>query len=395
MARPQKIIRTKRIYRKKSKAKSFFKGLLFVLLILALVGVGFIVSREWSERFGSDAQKPDISDIISAPSGEQSSGVSSVTSEDEEEPIPVSKSEINACYIDFSKLKANENNFDGYFKSLKEEGYNAVYIELKTVDGRVTFKTDNEFVVKYQSMIEGAVDIDSVVAAVLDNSMIPIAKITALRDPYCSHVDNENSFAYLDQLDVNWLDNRYDLGGKSWLNPYMEQARLYISSLSKEASDRGFKMIVLEDVIFPEKNTGKMNPVNPFTTRDKILSQVVAEAQVACGDTPVVRGINAVSEMIRREGDYLSYAESFGDKVAVYVDMESINEHKQIVCEKTKVLTDGQYDPQTKAEAIAEAILSQTKTRDDKTIITIVKAEDKTALSEVITGLSNNSFILK
>lgn len=393
MARPQKIIRTKRIYRKKSKAKKFFKAFLFILLILALVGVGFIVSKEWNKRFGPNAPKTDLSDIISSPEPSESSDLSSDI--EEEAPPTVADSEINAFYVDFDSLKANAGNIDGYLKGLKDKGYNAVYVELKTADGLVTFKTENEFVKKYQAVAEGAVDIDSVIAAVKENNMIPIAKITALRDSHSSHVDNDNSFAYLDQLDTNWLDNRFDLGGKSWLNPYMEQARLYIASLSKEASDRGFEMIVLEDVIFPEKNTAKMNPVNPFTTREAILAQVVSEAQTACGDTPVLRGVNAVSEMLKREGDYQSYAESFGEKVAVYVDLESINEQKQIVCEKTKVLTDGKYDSATKAEVIAEAILSQTKTSDDSVVITIVAEKDRAALSEVITSLSNNSFIIK
>ena len=48
MSKPRKVVRGKRIYRGRSKRPGqILRGILFALLLVVLIGIGYIVCREW------------------------------------------------------------------------------------------------------------------------------------------------------------------------------------------------------------------------------------------------------------------------------------------------------------------------------------------------------------
>lgn len=302
MAKQKKVIRTKRIYRKRSGHKRAFGAVLFVLLLVALVGFGYIVMKEWSKRFGSGTPPSSVvsSDLTSLPSSE------STSSEVSSEPS-ASLGAVHAKLMPAADLTRTGTALTEYMQSLKSAGYDAVYIELKSADGTVTFNTANEMAKQFGAVSETPADLDALISAAKGAGLTPIARISALQDPKAAHVKYGNSFGYENSAEVNWLDDSPANGGKAWLNPYMENARKYIADLCAEASQHGFAGIVLENVTFPLKNTGKMGTLNETTTRDKILAQLVEESQAAAGETPVYLeitprmvaeyGLNAVAAM--------------------------------------------------------------------------------------------------
>lgn len=311
MAKSKKVIRTKYLYRK-SKKKKAVSFVLFMLLIVILVGVGYLVTREWSERFGANAPSSSIPPV-SIPSEEVSSAVIS-SEEQSSTPVAPTRNDLAMRMITADEIRqAGEAGLPALLENARANGYNGVCFELKDTDGLLAYTSQNPFAIEYGSVGEGAVSLEALVKAAQDAGMTPSAKVTALRDNHSAHAVNyQNSFAYQTPDGANWLDNSPANGGRAWLNPYMENARNYISGLCGEISAAGIKSIILTDVCFPYKNTQHLNEVNPFTTREKVLGQMMNEARAAAEDalvyaefTPRTLAEHQV-EGIRELGPYLA-----------------------------------------------------------------------------------------
>lgn len=328
MSRSRKIVRTKRIYRKKSSHKKLINTIIFILLIIVLVAFGYIVSREWAKRFGPNA--PQSSLPVSS-----TGSVSNNSPSSEAEDLPVSSdiaidtalSDVKAAYVSSETLLAQKwDNYQSYFASLKTQGYTAVYIELKPENGIIQYNTQNEMAKKYQAVSENAIDLTQLISAVKQAELVPIARISALKDYRAPHVENENSFAYSNQLETNWLDDSMVRGGKPWLNPYMDNARQYVVDISKEIVDAGFEALVLENVNFPDKNTAKMNVVNQTKSYAEILRQLLDEVQTAVGDTPVYVGYHNESFVKTKENPYYVSAQELGwENVVIIIEYDDLN----------------------------------------------------------------------
>lgn len=326
MAKKRKIVRTKRIYKKRSTNKKALSMVLFILLILILVGLGFIVRKEWSKRFGPNAPQSSMP-TSSAPSSStpDSSDVSSEATSSQEQPNMLSG--VKAIHMTADVLLQQKGDqYKSYLDKAKNEGYNAVYVELKSEDGIILFNTNNEMAKAYGTISENPTDITMLVSAIKQAGLTPIAQISVLKDARAPHVSNNNSYAFSTQLETNWLDDSFDRGGKPWLNPYMDDARKYVVDLSKEIIDAGFDSIVLNNVMFPDKNTGKMNVINQTKSYSEILKQLVNEVQTAIGTAKVYVSYSSESFIKTKESTYYVSAKDIGHtNVAIMINNADLN----------------------------------------------------------------------
>lgn len=333
MAKPRKVIRTKRIYKRRTRHKAV-GTILFIVLLVLLVGLGYIVSKEWAKRFGGGAQ------ISSA--AESSKPESTASGSGSAESVPVSSEVVSSqpaegpvlkgTLMSMEDMKKTGDALAAYMQNLKAEGYTAVYVTLKDESGVISYSTANEMALKYGAVSKEPVDLDGIVAAAQSAGLAPVARISALKDPLAAHVKNGNSYGYNNSPDVNWLDDSPKNGGKAWLNPYMENARKYIADLCKEASAKGFQTIVLENVTFPLKNTSQMGTLNEFTTRDQILGQLVSEAQTAAGDARVFAAFDV--RMLAEQGP--NYILALGRNLAPVMDQEAAEAKRQAIGQKVE-----------------------------------------------------------
>lgn len=327
MPRQRKIVRTKRLYKKYTVNKRALNMVYSALVIIILIGLGYIVSLEWSKRFGPNAPSsmPHSSTLSIVAPSEPISSVESFDSSSVIEP-PVTMSGMKATTMPPELLNGqNDAAVEAFLEAAKTNGYNAVYVELKTADGKIHYKSTNEMAIKYGSIAEDAVDINWLTAKIKDAALTPIATMRTLRDPAAAHVKYDNSYCYNQNLTTNWLDNSVALGGKAWLNPYMDNTRSYIAALSKEMSDAGFKTILLSDVIFPDKNTRSMGLVNQTKPYAEILAQLVSEVASAAGDAQVFVSYSSEQFIGTINNPYLVSAKDIGYKQAgVVIDKASI-----------------------------------------------------------------------
>ena len=200
---------------------------------------------------------------------------------------------------------------------------------------------------------------------------------------------NENSFAYADQLGTNWLDSTPALGGKSWLNPYMENARTYIAELAGDAAQKGFELIVLTDVNFPTRNTAHMNTIETEPSRNVILGQMLDEVQQAAGDVPVLNSIDLAQQLTLSENaPYVDMQEIGYSKNAPYISLSAIEEEQAALAQK--------FGTEADSTAIARAMLENMAADStlSETLMPVIPSADLETLLPVLTELSITDYIV-
>lgn len=380
MSKPRKVVRGKRIYRGRSKRPGqILRGILFALLLVVLIGIGYIVCREWVKYFGPGASQPESS------AGTQTSSLP----ESSEESEPEAAAAVRGVTVSYETAQMTGEELDSYLSQLRAQGYTHVFVELKNEDGEVLFQTDAEQAVAFGSTDANAFDAAVFTAAAQKAGLTPGAFITALRDPLVSHVRNENSFAYADQLGTNWLDSTPALGGKSWLNPYMENARTYIAELAGDAAQKGFELIVLTDVNFPTRNTAHMNTIETEPSRNVILGQMLDEVQQAAGDVPVLNSIDLAQQLTLSENaPYVDMQEIGYSKNAPYISLSAIEEEQAALARK--------FGTEADSTAIARAMLENMAADStlSETLMPVIPSADLETLLPVLTELSITDYIV-
>lgn len=384
MAKPRKVVRTKRIYKTHSKLPGrVMRGVLFALLIVLLVGFGYAVSKAIGGWLSNTEQTPESSQQTSLSS--DPAVESSVESSEEQNETQ----SVKGVVMTPDNAKLTGEALENYLTGLKEEGYNTVFVTLKDENGDVWYQSDAEEAIRLNTVRSDAFDAQALCEAIKKAGLTPAAHITGLRDPKAAHVRNQNSFAYSNQLNTNWLDSSAELGGKAWLNPYMENARLYLSQLAADAADKGFEQIVVSDVNFPTRNTTHMNTILTEPSRTAILGQTLDEMQEAAGDVPVYNWVDMAEQSSLSENAGLVDLREIGyGKNAPEISLSAIAEKRSVLAQKYSVEADDL--------TIAEAMLSQMKedTVLSGELMPVIAQEDLQTLLPVLERLEIDSYIV-
>lgn len=389
MPKQKKIIRTKNLYKIKKPRKKFVGTIIFILIVLALVSLGFIVSKEWAKRFGKNAPVSSHESIKPPVNSDTPSSNNSSKNESSSKPTDTATVlDVKATALPFEIISAGTQK--EFLKTAKSAGYNSIYIPIKNNEGTVLFNTTNEMAKKYGAISPKPFDLAKLVAEIKAEGLKPIAQISALKDTKAAHVRNENSYGYAGSTTTNWLDDAFASGGKAWLNPYMDNARKYISDLSSEVATVGVEAIILEDVMFPDKNTKSINLINKNKTQAEILSQLVDEAQKAAKTVPVYYGFNAVSVAVN--ADYKAiFADIKNENIAPQIDLANIKARKAIIAQK---LYGDAGAAKTELEIAQDLIKLATKDVTKK-VLPIVTKNDFETLKLILAELKISNYAIK
>lgn len=316
MAKYRKVIRSKYMYRKEThKVRN---TILFLLLVILLIGFGYIVSKALDSRTDRDAPSESSPPISSVP-------VSSVPVSLPITSDPAAATDLGGILLSPENAAKTGDSLTALLQEMRDAGYTDVAVDLKTEDGVVTFDSNNALAKEWNTISETPISLDEFVRTARSLGLSPVARISALKDP-TAHASRENTFGYGGDPMVTWLDMRVDLGGKAWMNPYMENARNYISGLCKEAAERGFDRILLTNVNFPTTVfRDKMGLLNETTTQEGILEQLMLECRTAAGGVDVYNGYDLAryaSENIRPVGM---------DCVPI-INMDAVASAKESIC---------------------------------------------------------------
>ena len=284
MAKYRKIKRYS--YRtRRQQRRSIFRWILFLLILAALVFVGYQVAHSWqilSERQEQEQQEqsslPESSEVPVSSQPEESEPSS------EPEPEPTS-SEIRAAILPLESASSTES-VAAFLDGLDPEVYNTVVITLKDQQGRLYYESGLHLAAKCGALTENPLDAKALAEQIEEAGFRSAALVYSLQDDYASHAMYSTSYMYENQTGVTWLDNSADQGGKSWLNPYLPNTLDYLSGIAGELSAAGFDDLFVFGTQYP--NTANQRGMGfgdqGGVSQADALTRVLTDMQKAAGE---------------------------------------------------------------------------------------------------------------
>ncbi len=246
------------MFKQKRKKGNSVLGIIFMIVLLAaLVFVGYSVGKPIVEFFSGERSSPTATtDAQTSEAAETEAATTAATSETTEattsEPEPTVAVGTNIYYISYS---SDISDYESYVYSAidyaAENGYIGVCVELIAEGGTVTYSSANTTATESGAVISGGIsDLSDLVSTITDLGLTAYARISTLSDNIASTYDK--SLAYMiSGTDTRWYDDNTANGGKPWISPYSSSATEYITDLVSEISDAGFVGLIAGEIEFP------------------------------------------------------------------------------------------------------------------------------------------------
>ena len=263
----QKVKRYRRsFYTREMRLK---KGIGIAVLVVAVLAAAWVAAPhvlDWATHtWYTVVRDRDLSASSavseSASSGTQSTAASepAASSVPEKEPEPEVKGTdiVTGLWaeVDVTPL-TDEAAIRSAARQLKAQGMTYAILTLKDTAGQVYYASQTA--VGAANAAPTQVELTSVVSIFKDEGLVPVAALTAFRDPAGARADHALAIRYQGQ-EYLWLDNKASAGGNPWLNPYAAEAVQYIGDLIEEVHGMGFDQVLLKNVQFPSSTSSKQD----------------------------------------------------------------------------------------------------------------------------------------
>ena len=275
--------------------------LLWVVTAVAVVAVGFFGAKHFSEHPVGTAPEsmPNESQVSSLP--ETDSTESSDVPDADPSPS-LSVEQVRAFYLPFSAVK-NTDALTATLVKAAEAGFTGVVFDLKDESGTLYFRSETSRAQQVNSFAADALtvaDTAALFAAIREAGMMPIPRLYTFKDNAAARALASARISHQSDPSWVWYDAAPANGGKAWLNPYADEAHLYVIDLAKELRDAGAAAILLDAVQFPAQISSASfgSSANVNLGRDEILTAFIAKARTLLGDDcPVMLSCTADSAL--------------------------------------------------------------------------------------------------
>ena len=251
----QKVKRYRRsFYTREMRLK---KGIGIAVLVVAVLAAAWVAAPhvlDWATHtWYTVVRDRDLSASSavseSASSGAQSTAASepAASSVPEKEPEPEVKGTdiVTGLWaeVDVATL-TDEAAIRSAARQLKAQGMTYAILTLKDTAGQVYYASQTA--VGAANAAPTQVELTSVASIFKEEGLVPVAALTAFRDPAGARADHALAIRYQGQ-EYLWLDNKASAGGNPWLNPYAAETVQYIGDLIAEVHAAGFDQVLLEN----------------------------------------------------------------------------------------------------------------------------------------------------
>lgn len=154
-------------------------------------------------------------------------------------PDPV---KVKGIYV--SGPVAGTKKMDDLIQFVEETELNAMVIDIKNDEGRVTYRMQSERVLEIDSGIRYIPDIEELVKKCKEKNIYLIGRIVAFKDPYLAEKKPELS------LKTQEGEIFRDKKGLAWVNPYQKEVWDYLVEIGTEAATAGFDEIQFDYIRF-------------------------------------------------------------------------------------------------------------------------------------------------
>lgn len=318
--RGRKIYRT-RAGNRKRKTQKFFKALFMIIILAALVFVGYSVGQPiykyFSERSDKDSSEetvpwtpPVMPDDTDSTGGE--------TADVPEESTVISENNSENRKLDFSAYQlpetalASDTDLRNALESAKGSGYTAVVVTLKAEGGKIYYKTNSQMALSADGAVVGDMYAGQISSMIKNAGFTPIAKVNLLEDHNWYGEYKTGAYRFEGSTST-WLDDSAANGGKPWLSPFDTDTQSYAAYLANEVSGAGFDYVIFEGIVFPPFRNSDLNYVgalvkDPAKYKTLIsIADISAKAAEANGSSVMVTA--SAGEIISGKSDLFKPAE--------------------------------------------------------------------------------------
>lgn len=280
MARPYKIKRHKRIYRR-SAGSILARVAAIVAAVAVLFGLGWALYGPVSDWISQKQKEPTQQQEMvpgasaSEPAAQPQQQEPAPPAAEPEQPSELTSSKT--AYLN-NQTVADPQAFSQALQQAVEQGYDSILFDLKSQDGTVHYTIDYNEPVNARVTAEHPIDLQQTAQQILDAGLMPVASIYTFHDNIYPLADNSASTYYMDS-DVLWVDDAPDKGGKPWIDPFTQSGQDYIRHIIDDAIEAGFQKIILQEVQFPEGYSLNMIDYGTHASDDKhaFLAQYIEQ----------------------------------------------------------------------------------------------------------------------
>lgn len=280
MARPYKIKRHKRIYRR-SAGSILARVAAIVAAVAVLFGLGWALYGPVSDWISQKQKEPTQQQEMvpgasaSEPAAQPQQQEPAPPAAEPEQPSELTSSKT--AYLN-NQMVADPQAFSQALQQAVEQGYDSILFDLKSQDGTVHYTIDYNEPVNARVTAEHPIDLQQTAQQILDAGLMPVASIYTFHDNIYPLADNSASTYYMDS-DVLWVDDAPDKGGKPWIDPFTQSGQDYIRHIIDDAIEAGFQKIILQEVQFPEGYSLNMIDYGAHASDDKhaFLAQYIEQ----------------------------------------------------------------------------------------------------------------------
>lgn len=235
---------------KNTKAKCLITG---ALLFAGLLGgcadsaqeeketVEALIQQEFSTAEIKEIEEIEEIEVQSEEQETTSADCMTVSETDEEvqRPTPV---KVKGIYV--SGPVAGIDKMDELIQLVEDTELNALVIDIKNDEGKVTYKMESEMVSKIDAGVAYIRDIEELVRKCKEKDIYLIGRVVAFKDPYLAQMCPD--------LAIKKKSGEIfrDKNGLAWVNPYKKEVWDYLIEVASQAAKVGFDEIQFDYIRF-------------------------------------------------------------------------------------------------------------------------------------------------
>lgn len=293
------------------------KVLLGILLAAVIVAGGFFGTKYLMEH---PVARPD--------DGSSTSGSSTPSLPDSSDDTPSQPDTVDVAQsvVGLYLPDAALHDLDALGATLaqaKAAGFDSVIFDMKDADGRLYFRSASEQAAQVDAFTETALTAEQLTAlfdTIRRAGMNAVPRLFAFCDNAAARALPGARITPQGNPSWVWYDGVPGKGGKAWLNPYADEARLYVIGLARELCEAGATAVLFDGVQFPrqvsEASFGTSADAN--LSRAEILTEFITEARTLLGsEHPVLLACSGESALGEKTQVYGGNPLTFGADIAV------------------------------------------------------------------------------
>lgn len=226
---------------------------------------------------------------------------------------------VKGVYIS-AYVAGTQSMMDEIIRHIDETEINAVVIDVKDDNGRITFSMDTPVVNEIGAVQRLIPDIEGLMKKLKEHNIYTIARVVAFRDPYLPEQKPELALKLADGS--IYRDNK----GMAWVNPYKRELWDYLVEVGIGARNAGFDEVQFDYIRFSAEKGVNNVVYDEADTNGRSKTEIITEF------------IDYAYERLAEKNIYVA-ADVFGAIIGGGVDSDSVGqsygdmaEHLDYIC---------------------------------------------------------------